>query len=122
MRIFLIISMLLLSVALEAKVCVKNPTSIMAAPDYARMESTNRITSSGGSWTVEKDGYAAISTSGSHVKVYEIYINEQLIESMSNNGSNTYVSGVGGVYPVSKGDTIRVIGQNVRCHFIPPRQ
>jgi hypothetical protein len=98
---------------------------LMGQPDYAATETTNRITASGGQWTVERDGYGRCSgvAIGSSQIGLQVYINGQRVT-----GSYVYpVTQFDNVviHPVSKGDVvlINVIGTmtSIGCYFIPPK-
>ncbi|MDR2680347.1 MAG: hypothetical protein LBC47_06010 [Tannerella sp.] len=93
-------------------------------PDYAKMESTNRIPQSGGSWTADATGYiwvqAVISDGGNNVIVT---IDNKVVLRGSN---NTVASGV---FQIQEGDVIKVLSESGEgtlsyCNvlFIPPKQ
>jgi hypothetical protein len=94
-------------------------------PDYAATETINRITASGGQWTVDRDGYVRCSgvAIGSSQIGLQVYINSQRI-------TGSYVYPVAQfdnvvIHPVSKGDVvlINIIGTmtSIGCYFIPPK-
>jgi hypothetical protein len=105
--------------ATAAKVCQSNTFAGFPVPDYTAMETINRIASSGGSWTVDRNGFAAVSTHGATTSLYSVYINDKLIAKVDNNANNKYVTSTNDVYPVSVGDVVKVYGQNISCYFIP---
>ena len=103
-------------------------------PDYANMETTNRITANNGTWTVDRDGFIRVhntgtSTTAAGYMYSQVYINNQLVEylvmSPGISGRNDEHTAT---LPVKKGDVVRItttVGNMtvnaIRCHFIPPR-
>jgi hypothetical protein len=101
----------------------ENAMGFMAVPDYAKMETINRIPTSGGTWTVDRDGYVrceTVATGSSQVGI-QIMINGQRI-------TGNYVYPVTQfdnivVHPVCRGDVVQVItigtSSSNGCYFIP---
>jgi hypothetical protein len=90
-------------------------------PDYANMESINRITTNGGAWIVEQTGFvqAAGSANGSTGHFW-VHINGQsIVEWGANSYTRSYI-----VLPVKKDDVIIMewdgTGGSPYCFFIPP--
>jgi len=90
-------------------------------PDYANMESINRITTNGGTWTADRDGF--VSTTGAGVT----WNNGQLVVKINN---KVVIEGLSGQYrgaplPVKAGDVITITWSGswtgAGCYFIPPQ-
>jgi hypothetical protein len=92
---------------------------LVERPHYAKMESTNRISEVGQSWTVLADGYVMLSgastTSGKNMYIYI-------------NGKQVWAAGsyyVMQVVPVARGDVILTAVDSggsasyIQCRFIP---
>lgn len=97
-------------------------------PDYANMETINRITSSGGgSWTSDRTGFIYVLSRGYNSGIYNtsvVYINEKEVGRVwveATSGTGTARSGsFANTYPVKTGDVIKVYGNlEVKCLFIP---
>lgn len=96
-------------------------------PDYASMETTNRITSSGGSWTSDRTGFIYVLSRGYNSGIYNTqvaFINEKEVGRVwveATSGTDTARSGsFANIYPVKTGDVIRLYGNlEVKCLFIP---
>jgi hypothetical protein len=89
-------------------------------PDYANMESTNRITTNGGQWTSDKTGYLRLAGIGyGNTGHFTITIDGK---SIANWDSNTFTR-FGMVAPISKNQTIAMswdaTGGSPNCYFIP---
>jgi hypothetical protein len=100
---------------------VKEEVYHINVPDYSNQESINRITTNGGSWTVDRDGFihGYIQTSSTPSNIF-IYINDKVAE--TNYG---HVQSIGGTHPVKKGDIVKVYAQEGTflqswCYYIPP--
>jgi hypothetical protein len=95
-------------------------------PDYANMESANRITANHGVWTADRTGYirvilSSLRTGQDHVTAT---INSTRIISQQLNGTTkVYSPDIDAVFSVNKGDIIQLTVQNyfdnVGCYFIP---
>jgi hypothetical protein len=95
-------------------------------PDYANVESTNRITANKGTWTADRTGYikvilSSLRTGQDHIVVS---INNQIIISQQLNGNTkVFTPDINAVFPIIKGDLIQLGVQNyfdsVGCYFIP---
>jgi hypothetical protein len=107
----------------------QSPVSINAIgpPDYKNEETTNRITSNGGSWTADRDGYVRCSMSmrlNSYGTAY-VQINGRQVASSSDESSSW--CSVAALVAVNKGDVVTLIGSNsptsvtTQCFFIPPK-
>lgn len=98
-------------------------------PDYSNMESTNRITTHGGTWTVPADrkGWVKLYTrtyTGGVLDAEVFLINGKVMDNIwqeATSGSGTARSGSrSGLFQVKGGDTIQVYGNLERsCFFIP---
>jgi len=90
-------------------------TEIAWIPDYANMESTNRISATNTPWTVDRDGFVQVyfrTTGGGSVR-----INGKDAITLDANTSNM------SIYGVKRGDRVDVAGNgvtNILCYFIPP--
>lgn len=99
-------------------------------PDYSNMETTNRITTSGGTWTVPAGykgwvnlfsrGYNGSSTYNMDVFIINGKpLGKIWVEATSGSGAARSGS-LNGFYPVKEGDVIQVYGNLERsCYFIP---
>lgn len=96
-------------------------------PDYTNMETTNRITSSGGSWTSDRKGFVYVLSRGYNASIYNtvvVTINGKEVGKVwveATSGTGTARSGsFSNIYPVKPGDVVTVIGNlEVKCLFIP---
>jgi hypothetical protein len=92
-------------------------------PDYAKMEGTNRASTTG--WTVEEDGFVDVyvNVQGPANTAF-IYINDKVVLTAFANLA-TYTDTAGGIFPVKAGDVVRFSGlgalDTATCFFIPPR-
>jgi hypothetical protein len=99
-------------------------------PDYANMETVNRITSNNGTWTADRTGYVSFycNSLGSST---ESWISVKFaINNKSVGGGTTYCP-VGAAHDetaiamVRAGDVVKIVAngevQNVNCFFIPPK-
>jgi hypothetical protein len=97
-----------------------NPNNkYIGPPDYARTESTSRITENNGTWTVDRDGYVyAYIHPGSGTAYGYIYVNSKEV---------FVCYGPGGVtLDVKAGDVVKITGGSgftagSGCWYIPPR-
>jgi hypothetical protein len=92
--------------------------AVRAVPDYANQETTNRITSNGGSWTVQQNGFVrcqiGIQGGSSYVTI---------------NGKHACSDNIGGgiakssewTLPVAAGDIISIVATSPQCYFIPEK-
>lgn len=99
-------------------------------PDYSNMEATNRITTSGGTWTVPAGykGWVNLFSrgyNGSSIYNMDVFIingkplGKIWVEATSGSGAARSGS-LNGFYPVKEGDVIQVYGNLERsCYFIP---
>jgi len=104
-------------------------------PDYANMETTNRITANNGSWTVTQNGFVVCTSQADFADAstnngsFQIFINNKLIHRAGrfNTGWNQVISEVPPI-PVKAGDVVRIAWQSTTgisndvyaCYFIPP--
>lgn len=98
-------------------------------PDYSNMETTNRITSNGGTWTVPagKKGWVKLFTrtyTGGVLNQAIFLVNGKVMEHIwqeATAGTGTARSGSrSGLFQVKGGDTVQVHGNLERsCYFIP---
>ena len=89
-------------------------------PDYANMETTNHITSNGGTWTVTDNGYVVMNVSVNGNTGHGAYIiNDKVVNDIA---SNNY-SRMSSIYPVKSGDVCMITwdasGGGPSCLFIP---
>lgn len=107
----------------------RTPIGSMTPPDYANTETINRISTGGGSWTVEQDGYvylnASVASHNSNAPIW--FINGQSIA--INGAQSGQISGWNPILPVKAGDVIQqnaaaahVIWGSIWCYFIPQRK
>lgn len=96
-------------------------------PDYANMETTNRITSSGGSWTSNRRGFVYVLSRGYNSSIYNTVVvtingkevGKVWVEATSGTGSARSGS-FSNIYPVKPGDVVTVTGNlETKCLFIP---
>lgn len=98
-------------------------------PDYSNMETTNRITTHGGTWTVPagRRGWVKLYTrtyTGGVLDAEVFLINGKVMENIwqeATSGTGTARSGSrSGLFQVKGGDTVQVHGNLERsCYFIP---
>jgi hypothetical protein len=91
-------------------------TLYVPSPDYANMETTNRITTSGGSWTSDRDGYIHYAAWGNGAAVKNVFINNEAIDYSNSD------SGINGVLQITKGDVVTITNpdsSNLGVYFIP---
>jgi hypothetical protein len=96
--------------------------NVAMVPDYANMESTNRIATENVPWTVEQAGFIYFGGtyhSGGDPIIFSIngktILNDSNEMSISEGYSNR-------ILPVKQGDVVLCVSgySNVYCHFIPP--
>lgn len=112
---------------LATKDYVDNLANKVWMPDYINMETTNRITSSGGTWTSDRVGFVYVFSRGYNSGIYNtevVSINGKEVGKIwveANSGSGNARSGsFANIYPVKEGDTILVRGNlETKCLFIP---
>jgi hypothetical protein len=92
----------------------------MVVPDYANIESTNLITTNGGTWTADRSGFVqcifASNNAGQGVRIDGKYVFWEA--SADNQYDGVYVT-----LPVAKGQVIALSTSNtafLSCYFIPP--
>ena len=111
----------------DQHVATKKYADRVWTPDYSNMETTNRITSTGGTWTSNRTGFVYILSRGYNVGIYNtevVTINGKEVGRVwveANSGSGNARSGsFSNIYPIKVGDTILVRGNlEVKCLFIP---
>jgi hypothetical protein len=94
----------------------------LVVPDYANMETTNRLTAYGQTWTVQQTGFI-VATYGNTNGGYggNILINDKKVASVCDSSSSWNKS----LVPVKKGDVVKITGSQygnteIECYFIPP--
>lgn len=106
---------------------VDNTVNKVWTPDYGNMETTSKITSSGGTWTSDKTGFVYVLSRGYNAGIYNtevVSINGRevgriWVEAQSGSG-NARSGSFTNIYPVKVGDTVLVRGNlEVKCLFIP---
>jgi hypothetical protein len=106
-----------------------NLAGVMVVPDYANADSTNKFDTqtASSSWTVDKMGFAWISSfKNNAVDGYiQVYFNGRPISIVGMTGGTTGGLGQHLVYPVKRGDVINSvfssgISGTCVCRFIPP--
>jgi hypothetical protein len=108
-----------------------NSLLTMGPPNYSAIETTNRITTEGGTWTVDRDGYVA-------VLIQNLTAGYSAICAINGKWVGRAFSGVGtgaagdvqamhtGVHQVCKGDVVKLLvddgtaNTNMYCYYIPP--
>ena len=112
-------------------------------PDYANMESINRIsTTTSATWTADRDGFVQVTFKGASVAsmawrpVCLINNKEMSRESFAGGGSAGTSMNAVRIHPVMKGDIVRLVSndhdgfstgtspatnRDTMCYFIPPR-
>jgi hypothetical protein len=111
---------------------------VLMTPDYANMETVNRITVNDGTWTVDRAGFVQCkgNSHGSGVENAAVYINEKMVSFVGSGRSgdgtftNNMVTNVA-TLPVVAGDVVRIHVENtpapeadatpISCYFIPPK-
>jgi hypothetical protein len=100
-------------------------------PDYANMETVNRITANNGTWTVDRNGFvrAGVNHSGTNSGQTwaspVVYINNILVGAAYCLDTGN-ISGYTGIFPVRKGDIVKLSTNtaggttNFFCNYIPP--
>ena len=99
--------------------------TFITVPDYEKIETQNRISTNGGSWTVEEDGFVKLNAVASDGVTFYWRINNTVIISQGVFGGTSIADGV---FSVVKGDVV-FGGTNagagtpagISCRFIPPR-
>ena len=103
-------------------------------PDYANIETINRISTNEGTWTVDRDGFVrcqmrAISNRTDIVSMgIEFIVNNQIIAySRSPVTAQSLPKELASTFPVKRGDTVQIKGTGtqatfptITCHYIPP--
>ena len=104
----------------------------MMTPDYANMETDNRITAVGGSWTADRSGFVkihGIGKEGTGTDSFRININEELVSinrTQAQDGTATSAKMLihSEILPIAKGDVISIpsaYNNSLGCYFIPPK-
>ena len=93
-------------------------------PDYANMETINRITAWGGSWTADRTGFVYCQTAQSTAGYgADIFINDKNVAMLATSGKQALRT----ILAVAAGDVIKVTGTAYgvfaapSCYFIPPK-
>jgi hypothetical protein len=106
---------------------------LMGQPDYANIETVNRISVTNATWTVDRDGYINVGVRRQNSTLMNewinLYIDEKLVYSDFDRTNNTQSPDrYSNVLPVSKGDVIRIeAGPGtaaetlIYCYYIPPK-
>jgi len=101
-------------------------------PDYANWEvSINRITTNGGTWTVNRDGFVTCfgASSVANNARFRMRINGSSVSTIPLSGPNLTA---GGISPVKTGDVVDITiidtgnnlvatATNIQCYYTPPR-
>ena len=109
-----------------------NLAGFMVVPDYANMETVNRITAVGGSWTADRSGFVkihGIGKEGTGTDSFRININEELVSinrTQAQDGTATAAKMLihSEILPIAKGDVISIASaynNSLGCYFIPPK-
>jgi hypothetical protein len=129
----------LLTIGADGKASVAGSVKpdLMATPNYAAMETTNRITANGGSWTADRTGWVRWQLHANNALANtplncRLLINGQVVDSGGDSDGMVHHY-FGGTAQVSEGDvvTISAVGDtnstsdvanvdSVHCYFIPP--
>jgi hypothetical protein len=109
---------------------VQDAQMAVMTPDYANMESANRITANNGTWTADRSGFVIIggtvgySGQGAAQTICSIQINNKEAYSDSANLTSSESAAFKTTLPVKTGDTVRILITNgnasVACYFVPP--
>ena len=93
-------------------------------PDYAAMESTNRITANNGMWTVDRNGFVKVQGSWYRTPGLTIKINNTTvcsIDGASSTAGQNIIHHM--ILPVAIGDVISIAAYAAwGCYYIPPRE
>lgn len=93
------------------------------APDYANIETVNRITANNGTWTADRNGYVRLIINTFQTQGTYFYINDVAVFRVSAS-TGTYQNVI---VPVSEGDVVKISTTStinsggIGCHFIPPK-
>jgi len=105
---------------------VNKPANVFTlVPDYAKIETINRIAADGGSWVVARDGFVfcmSVPAAGGRT---EWYIDNVLVDRVGQVAP--VVAWKSNVFKVSAGQVIRHgstggAATNIECRFIPPKE
>jgi hypothetical protein len=100
---------------------VKSEVFYTDIPDYAKMETFNRITSDGGSWIVDRDGFMLLRLFGEGNMNSQFTIDGSLVSMGYSWNTGTYTDTT--ILKVKKGNVVKFVGpfdHNVSSIFIPP--
>ena len=103
-----------------------NELLTMGPPDYKNMESINRISTNGGTWTVIRDGYVCVQVTASTSDQSVLHIINGHIVGTGMGDIGTPDRGVTSVYAVKKDDVVKLATQTGSyfgssfCFFVPP--
>jgi len=120
--------------AVADAVAALTPPTVLAAwtvPDYARIESTNRISTNNGTWTADRDGFVRCRVSpptGGRLGV-RFFVNNVEVFFYQGVAVSGSTSNIMNTFPVANGDVVRVFQATESsfgfgssdCRFIPPR-
>ena len=100
-------------------------TRLIGQPDYANMESINRISTVGGTWTADRDGYVYFAGIKPDVGTALFRIDGQIVGSIVNSISPGTNVGNWVVAPISRGQICSITvdvgtATELSCQFIPP--
>jgi hypothetical protein len=93
-------------------------------PDYANMETINRISTNNGTWTVDRNGFVlctwhSTNTANAGVFINNIWVNGGFVGGSSSVGTKSvHAVKIGDVVRLTIEGTIAVWG--LSCYFIPP--
>lgn len=104
-------------------------TIYQAIPDYAKRETTNRITANGGQWAATKPGYVTVSIGGkgataTTIVTAAIYVNNIVVSSLQTYQQITLLD----TLEVNAGNTVRALlsvssgaisSLAVSCYYTP---
>jgi len=126
--------------AANARVCVRNPlpyatpaqltaladrvnameSARFPVPDYANIESTNRITANNATWTANRSGFVLLMAGKAGANNPSFRINEVLIATVDTNWGHPAGGDISFVLPIARNDAVRINGgRNFGCWFIP---
>jgi hypothetical protein len=103
----------------------------MIAPDYNKKETTNRISTRGGKWLVDRNGFVIVG----YIPIAGDWFDVNIFEADDTGGISVWrtcniaegtTEGVKKVLPVVKNTKVQIICQNtsgmtdISCYFIPP--
>jgi hypothetical protein len=102
---------------------------VNCTPDYANVETTNRISANNGTWTVDRDGYVVCGMGGTSVNSGSVSVNDVKVARIYSTGGSTLGAAL---LAVKTGDIVKITSpyspgetaapaHGISCYFIPPK-